>query len=309
MVRTVQTLLHSQLACNEMQASARTCGRQHDRKCRLKSSYFHHPSQGNSANYYLILGLRDETVPPTSQQINKFPPKRVKNLETPSSIFIFVFSSSTGELCSQPIRGEDHPTGRMFPEHVERRFLDPEYSFNKYFQLGLQRNIRPIKNGLYMFFTSTYCQNSTHTTWMEQANKFAAYAHVYVYKYYNTITPPPHPHTESPTLSEYLSHTHTSSLVSILLVTENLPRSVWNLRLQSPYSTPSLTHPPLHPIHSLHNSSQQNGRAFLLHSHTFGAGQQDFGHTHKVSRHTHTHNARCTCIHTHTHTHTHTHRA
>ena len=26
MVRTVQTLLHSQLACNEMQASARTCG-------------------------------------------------------------------------------------------------------------------------------------------------------------------------------------------------------------------------------------------------------------------------------------------
>ena len=27
MVRTVQTLIHSQLACNEMQASARTCGR------------------------------------------------------------------------------------------------------------------------------------------------------------------------------------------------------------------------------------------------------------------------------------------
>ena len=38
MVRTVQTLLRSQLACNEMQASAWTCGRQHDRKCRLKSS-------------------------------------------------------------------------------------------------------------------------------------------------------------------------------------------------------------------------------------------------------------------------------
>ena len=39
MVRTVQrTLLRSQLACNEMQASARNCGRQHDLKCRLKSS-------------------------------------------------------------------------------------------------------------------------------------------------------------------------------------------------------------------------------------------------------------------------------
>ena len=45
MVRTVRrTLLRSQLACNEMQASARTCGqtrsRQHDRKCRLKSSHY-----------------------------------------------------------------------------------------------------------------------------------------------------------------------------------------------------------------------------------------------------------------------------
>ena len=40
MVRTVQTLLHSQMVCNEMQASARACGRQHDRKCRLKSSQY-----------------------------------------------------------------------------------------------------------------------------------------------------------------------------------------------------------------------------------------------------------------------------
>ena len=41
--------------------------RQHDRKCRLKSSqvtsaYFNHPSQGNSTNYYLILGLRDQRI-------------------------------------------------------------------------------------------------------------------------------------------------------------------------------------------------------------------------------------------------------
>ena len=131
MVGTVRrTLFRSQLACNEMQASARTCGRQHDRKCRLKSCqvksiYYNHPSQGNSTNYYLILGLWDEVAPPTSQQINKFPPKWVKNLATLSSIFIFIFSSATGELCSQPIRGNDCPIGRMFPEHVERSFLDP----------------------------------------------------------------------------------------------------------------------------------------------------------------------------------------
>ena len=60
-------------------------------------------------------------------QVNKFHPKRVKNLATLSSIFISY--SSTGELCSQPIRGNVHCTGWMFPEHVERSFLDPEYSF------------------------------------------------------------------------------------------------------------------------------------------------------------------------------------
>ena len=130
----------SQMACNEMQASARTCSRQHDQKCWLKSS------QGNSTNYYLILGLRDKAAPSTSQQINKFPVKRVKNLATPSSIFIF--SSSTGELCSQPIRGNVQRTGWMFPEHVEQSFFDPEYSFNEYFQLGSQRKFYPIKNQL-----------------------------------------------------------------------------------------------------------------------------------------------------------------
>ena len=130
-----------------------TRSRQHDRKCRLKSSqvksvYFHHPSQGTSTNHYLILGLRDKAAPSTSQQINKFPPKRVKNLETPSSIFTFVFSPFTGELCSQPIRGNDRPIGRMFPEHVERSFLDPEYSFDEYSQLGSRRKVGPIKNQL-----------------------------------------------------------------------------------------------------------------------------------------------------------------
>ena len=80
MVRTVQTLLRSQMACNEMQASARTCGRRaadimienvgSSQVSRVKSIYFHHPSQGSSTNYCLILGLRDKAAPPTSQQIN-----------------------------------------------------------------------------------------------------------------------------------------------------------------------------------------------------------------------------------------------
>ena len=133
--------------------------RQHDRKCRLKSSqvksiYFNQPLQGNSTNYYLILGLRDKAAPPTSQQINKFPPKRVNNLATPSSILILIFSSSTGELCSQPIRGNDRRIGQMFPEHVERSFLDPEYSFDEYFQLGSRRKVCPIKNQIGSLNTS-----------------------------------------------------------------------------------------------------------------------------------------------------------
>jgi len=36
----------------------------------------------------------------------------------------------------------------MFPEHVERSFLDPEYSFDEYFQLGSRRKVGPIKNQL-----------------------------------------------------------------------------------------------------------------------------------------------------------------
>ena len=82
MVRTVQTQLLSQLACNDASFGLnlrQKRSRQHDKKCRLKSSqaksvYFNHPSQGNSTNYYLTLGLRDKAAtPPTSQQINKFP--------------------------------------------------------------------------------------------------------------------------------------------------------------------------------------------------------------------------------------------
>ena len=125
MVRTVQTLLHSQMACTEMQASARTCGGQHDPKCGLKSSqvksvYFHHPSQGNSTNYYLILGLRDKAAPPTSQQM-----KRVKNLATPSSIFIFIFFFIHRRALLSANQRHDRPIGRIFPEHLERSFLEP----------------------------------------------------------------------------------------------------------------------------------------------------------------------------------------
>ena len=143
MVRTVwQTLLHSQLACNEMQASAQTCGRQHDRKCRLKSSQY------TLIIPHRVIQLTTSTisfwVPETrlhKSQINKFPLKWVKNLATLSSIFIS--SSSTGELCSQPIRGNVRRIGWMFPEHVEPNIASSQ--FDEYSQQGSQREVHPIK--------------------------------------------------------------------------------------------------------------------------------------------------------------------
>ena len=135
--------------------SRQTRNRQHDRKCRLKSIYFDHPSQGTSTNYYLILGPRDKVAPPTSQQINKFPPKRVNNLATPSSIFFFFFffffvhpqeSSALNQSeamivqygeCSQNMLSE--VKGTCPPS-------DSEYSFDEYFQLGSRRKVPPIKS-------------------------------------------------------------------------------------------------------------------------------------------------------------------
>ena len=143
MVRTVRrTLLRSQLACNEMQASARTCGtetrsRQHDRKCRLSKS----------TNYYLILGPRDKAAPPICQQINKFPVKRVKNPAAPSSIFIFMFSSSTVSQSEAMFVQQGECSQNMLSE----AFWTPNIvssQFDEYFQLGSRRKVRPIKNQL-----------------------------------------------------------------------------------------------------------------------------------------------------------------
>ena len=40
-----------------------------------------------------------------------------------------VSCSFLSSLCSQPIRANVRRTGRIFPEHAERSFLDPEYCF------------------------------------------------------------------------------------------------------------------------------------------------------------------------------------
>ena len=49
----------------------------------------------------------------------------------------------------------------MFPEHVERSFSDPEYSFDEYFQLGSRRKVGPIKNQLASPNNSNYVREET----------------------------------------------------------------------------------------------------------------------------------------------------
>ena len=92
-------------------------------------------------------------------------------------LFLFLPRPRESSLCSQPIRGNVCRTGGIFSEHVERSFLDSEYSFvavrrilqtrfakQKFVQLrasyvGLgsmknpnsvrEANVLPSKNGLY----------------------------------------------------------------------------------------------------------------------------------------------------------------
>ena len=137
----------SRLACNEMQTSAWTCGRR-AADTMIKNVGW---SQYTLLIPHWVIQLTTISfwVSKTRlrlPQVNKFCPKWMKNLATPLSTFIF--SSSTGEFCSQPIRGNVRQIRRMFPEHVERSFLAPAYSFYKYFQLGLRRKVCPIKNQL-----------------------------------------------------------------------------------------------------------------------------------------------------------------
>ena len=115
-----------------MQASAQTCVRSAaDSMIQniVKSIYFNHPSQGNWTNYYIMLGPRDKAAPPTSQQIGQFPLKWGKYWHCHPFLFLFLPHPQESSLCSQPIRGNVRRTGRIFPEHVEQSFLDPEYSY------------------------------------------------------------------------------------------------------------------------------------------------------------------------------------
>ena len=119
-----------------MLAWAWTCGRSAAdnmiQNCRLKSSQytliiFHRVIQLTTISFW---------VPETRlrlPQVNNNNKNPSEASEVPSEtvihFYFYFFLIHRRALCSQPIRGKVRQTGRIFPEHNERSFLDPEHSF------------------------------------------------------------------------------------------------------------------------------------------------------------------------------------
>ena len=117
------------------------------------------------------MGPRDKAVPPTSQQIHtQNSEANEEPSDTVSHFYFYFFPIHRKALLSA--RGNVRQIGRMFSEHVEWSFLDPEYSFiavqwilptrftkknlpnseparfTEYSEVGSQTNMHPIKNRL-----------------------------------------------------------------------------------------------------------------------------------------------------------------
>ena len=122
-------------------------------KCRLKSSQYtliipHRVIQLTTISFWV---LRDKAAPSTSQHKSTNKQIPFEASEEPSDTvihFYFCFFSIYRRALLSANQRQWSSNRRMFPEHVERRFLDPEYSLDEYFQLGSRRKVGPIKNQL-----------------------------------------------------------------------------------------------------------------------------------------------------------------
>ena len=107
--------------------------RQHDPKCRLKSSqvrsvYFNHLSQGNLTTISFWIP-RDKVAPPTSQQIGQFPRKQAKYWHRSVIHLYFCFFLIHRRALISANQRQGSSNRAIVPRTVERSFLDPEYSF------------------------------------------------------------------------------------------------------------------------------------------------------------------------------------
>ena len=126
--------------------------RQHDPKCRLNIiphrviQLYHSGSQRQGCASH--------------SSTNKKIPSEASEIPSDTIIHLVFFLIHTKALRSQPVRGKVHRIGRIFPEHTERSFLDPEYIFVRsstntpnYIR---EAKVRPIKNQLYSPNTPNY---------------------------------------------------------------------------------------------------------------------------------------------------------
>ena len=89
-----------------------------------------------------------------TEATNKQIPSEASEVPSDTVSHFFPFLVHRRALRSQPITGKVRRMGRIFPEHVERSFLDPEYSFVA--NCIREAKVRPIKNQLYSPNTPNY---------------------------------------------------------------------------------------------------------------------------------------------------------
>ena len=134
-----------------------TRSRQHDRKCRLKSSqvksvYFNHSSQGNSTNYYLILGPPRQGCASHKSTNKQIPPEASEEPgDTVIHFYFYFFFIHRRALLSANQRQCSSNRANVHRTCLSEAFWTPNIAssqFDEYFQLGSRTNICPVKNGL-----------------------------------------------------------------------------------------------------------------------------------------------------------------
>ena len=146
MVRRVQTLLHSQLACNEMQASARTCSRRHDQKCMLKSSQY------TLIIPHRVIQLSHSGSPRQGCASHKSTNREASEEPSDTVIHFYFFFIHRRALLSASQRqcssNRANVSRTCWVKICGPRIYIASSQFDEYFQLGSRRKVGPIKNQL-----------------------------------------------------------------------------------------------------------------------------------------------------------------
>ena len=136
-----------------MQASAQTCGRNKADSMIQNVSYGQYtwiiPHRVVQLLSFWVPG--DKATPPTSLLVSSLGSKW--SIDTVIHFYFSSFLIHRRALCSQPARGKVCQTGRIFPEQVERSFLNRKHSFITVHQIPWTRftkqNFTQLRMGFY----------------------------------------------------------------------------------------------------------------------------------------------------------------